>query len=349
MHALVFDQGSEAMPGNRIACGVPRRLTARPFAAAPRICFDGGVWRRAAVMAGVCLGACGGGGGPIPIDQLGTRVEQVGCDYGVRCGEYPDVATCLSAVTDTTPQLVADVKSGKTLYDAAKAGTCLDAFASFGCNQSSVNVAPAACDETFTGTVPVGGACVSAQQCASATCETTACDGTTACCVGMCVAARVTVAEGGACGLDATCATGTFCDFGTSTCKRRGGAGTACVSSIACASGLTCVTSAGTTPRVCGAFALTGEDCRRTDGACDARADFCDPATNKCVPRGLPGADCVATNVTSCLPYARCDPMTLKCVARGVLGAPCAQGPDCSSGQCTNGACVARPARVVCP
>jgi hypothetical protein len=302
-------------------------------------------------MAVAGLGACGGGGGPIPIDQLGARVEQVVCDYGVRCGEYPDVATCKTAVTDTTPQLVADVRSGKTLYDAAKAGTCIDAYASFGCDESSMNVAPAACDEAFKGTVPVGGACVSTQQCASSTCDLTGCNGTAACCLGTCVAARVTVAEGGACGLDATCATGTFCDFasgGTSTCKRRGGAGTVCVSSLTCAAGLTCVTSAGTTTRACGAFALTGEDCQRTDGACDARADFCDPSTNECVPRGLPGADCIATNVTSCLPYARCEPLTLKCVARGALGAACAQGSDCASGQCTNGACVAMPTRMVC-
>ncbi len=305
-------------------------------------------------MAVVCLGACGGGGGPIPIDQLGPRVEQVLCDYDVRCGSYPDVATCLTAVTDTTPQLVADVKSGKTLYDATKAGACLDAFASFGCNKSSMNMTPPACDEAFKGTVPVDGACADAQQCASSRCDLTMCVGTAACCMGTCIAAPVTVAEGGACGLDATCATGTFCfaSGGTSTCKRKGGAGTACVSSVSsieCASGLTCVTSPGTTARACGAFALTGEDCQRTDGACDAGSDFCDPTTNKCVPRGAPGADCVANNITGCLSYARCEPMTLKCVARGALGAPCAQGSDCSSGQCTNAVCVARPTRAICP
>jgi Dickkopf N-terminal cysteine-rich region len=305
-------------------------------------------------MAVVGLGACGGGGGPVPIDQLGPRVEQALCDYSVRCGSYPDVASCMSAVTDTTPQLVADVKSGKTLYDAAKAGTCLDSLGSFGCNQSSMNMTSSACDEAFKGTLPGGGACINDQECVSANCDRAGCDGTVACCTGLCAAARVTVAEGGTCGLDATCVTGTFCDFavgGTSTCKRRGGAGAACVSSLECVSGLTCVAAAspaGTTARVCGAFALTGEDCRMTDGACDARADFCDPTTNKCVPRGVPGADCVA-NATSCLPYARCDAMTLKCVARGALGAPCAQGQDCTSGQCTNGACVAMPVRAVCP
>jgi Dickkopf N-terminal cysteine-rich region len=312
------------------------------------------MWRRRLGVMAVLWGAgCGGGGGgPVPIDQLGPHLVQALCDYGVRCSSYPDLASCMSANGDSTPQLVADVKAGKTLYDAAQAGACLDGLAPSGCTRSSEGPIPAACDQAFKGTIAEGGACASGVECLSTICNFNACDISTTCCPGVCGPVRVTVAEGGVCGLpNTTCGTGMFCQFatgGASTCKRRGAAGAACTPGLECADGLTCVVSVGSRAGVCGSFPRTGEDCATTDGTCDARTDFCDPTTSKCTPRLAPGAACVPS-ASSCATYARCDVMSGKCVSLGGLGAACAAGSDCFSHQCVSGACAARPAFPVCP
>jgi hypothetical protein len=309
-----------------------------------------------AVLVVAFSSACGGGSGggaPIPIDQLGPRVEQIICDFEVRCGLYPDAATCMSSVSDNTPQLVADVKSGKTIYDGAQAAACLDAFTARGCNQSGAIAAPTACDKAFTGTVAVGGACFAGEECVSGDCNISNCITTMACCAGVCGAVTVLVAEGATCSpTGANCVAGTFCDSGvggTSTCKRRGVAGAACAGPFDCADGFACVTPAGQTTGTCGAFPQTGQDCKTTDGRCDSSLDYCDPVTNKCTRRGAVGGACDGMTGGTCLPYAECDPTTSKCVGRGAVGAACMLGSDCYTGQCTAGACAARTPRAVCP
>lgn len=305
------------------------------------------------VLSGCLLAACGGGGGSLTFDQYVARAEDVVCTINVRCGSLPDKASCVPSL-DGLEQAKADISSGKTKFDGVAGAACLDAIGDYDCRLSTVLFEPEACDRTATGTIADGGACNSSAQCASRTCTYTQadCDRDTTCCAGTCAATSVTVAEGGACSDDSqTCATGLFCDAAALpfVCKKRAAAGEACTSLVPCLGGLRCVRAAGATAGTCAAYPKRGEPCTGSFAYCDDAHDFCDPTTGTCVARLAVGADCSAAD-EGCVTYAPCDPTSHLCVKRPTLGQTCTEEVGCLGPlDCVNGACAARPPRIVCP
>src|SRR5436305_3292335 len=96
------------------------------------------VWRDVGVvLVGSALSACGGGGGgAVSIAEIGPRSLAASCAMEVRCGYFADLASCTSSRVSSTAQIEADTASGKTLYDPAAAGVCLDTLGMLSCSAS---------------------------------------------------------------------------------------------------------------------------------------------------------------------------------------------------------------------
>ncbi|MEO8212484.1 MAG: hypothetical protein ABI560_04800 [Myxococcales bacterium] len=262
----------------------------------------------------------------------------------------PDQASCEETVL-TSPQLVADVKAGKVIYDGQAAAACLDLYRVLGCNVSDAASIQSSqvqsCREMFKGTVATGAACLTSEQCQSQDCDKSDCP-STACCAGACVAR---ISEGGVCaGFGAYCADDLVCRVsGTDNagiCTALIAGGQPCTSRDSCVPGRVCNVVKGTNAGTCGVLPSRGQECPGM--ACDSVADFCDPASKTCVGRVPVGGDCAGLP-TGCVVYARCDVATMNCVARKRVGEACAQSNDCLIGvECTGGVCVPPPDEPVC-
>ena len=117
----------------------------------------------------------------------------------------------------------ADIASGKTKYDAAKAGACLEWFerstAPRACTQSGRAAVGLegedACARVLVGTVAPGGACIASDECADGgLCQPTEPACAQQCCPGTCLAPAAPIPVGGDCSTlqpNQSCATGSFC------------------------------------------------------------------------------------------------------------------------------------------
>ena len=161
-----------------------------------------------ALTAGGCGSSGGGGSGGAPIameDVIPTLIDN-SCTRLAACGQVPDKATCVAATAINLDELFASVRAGTTTYDGAAAGKCLTAtrqgLAAVACS-GHARVTPCgpnpSCAGMFKGTLAEGAACSRAEQCLSASCSISTCDGTPQCCVGTCAAAPTPVPIGGDC------------------------------------------------------------------------------------------------------------------------------------------------------
>jgi hypothetical protein len=296
----------------------------------------------------------------IPIGALANKFASAECDVGVRCGSYPDKATCMASLVVDLGQLKADVDAGRVKYDGNAAATCMTAFESTagpgGCSvTNSLSAAqPAACRTIFTGEVAIGGACFASYECQSGSCDTSGCSGS-ACCAGSCVASidPLAAAIGMACSalISGSCVDGAFCQTtgtsgSTGTCVAKLGAGQPCTSTVGqCLPGLICLGGSA----ICGKLPAEGSPC--ADGLCDGENDYCDPTTGLCAPRVGPGGACPTGS--ECVAYAMCDPAADTCVALGAAGTPCsttAPNPCLGSLTCAaaTGVCSPPPPAAVC-
>jgi hypothetical protein len=291
----------------------------------------------------------GGPFGPVTLTELPGALEDAVCGFEVRCGMWPDTASCREgfdpAATDVA-QLAALVDAEVVFYDAEKAGECLTAYRDAACTWVGGAIGPAAvCDEVFTGTKPADVPCFHDEECTGASfCETQACaDG---CCRGVCRARPDEVAIGGDCSA-APCAAGAYCrqdGAGNPTCAAVAAAGEACGSVDACGPDAIC-TGGG-----CVALAADGAACDPAIGAavCAGIDRWCDPATSRCERRAGVGELCAAS--AQCIEGATCSGTT--CVARPGVGDPC--GEDATGGgclgelACVGGVCLAPAAEEVC-
>jgi hypothetical protein len=197
----------------------------------------------------------------------------------------------------------------------------------------------------------VGLECAS-QNCALVHCSTAACCAGTCAPAESPIGS---VAVGGACTSIDQCVPDAFCGDvpgGTgAVCSALQPAGAACPTEVECEAGTVCYGGSTTNGQLsCVKPPGEGEPC--TDFTCDLRTDFCDPTTLKCTPRVAPGAACTPIGDEGCVHYARCDETTSKCVARGKVGDPCdanASFPCLFNLECTNGACAVPAAPTVCP
>jgi hypothetical protein len=279
------------------------------------------VW--SAVAAVAVSGGCGGSGsGAISLADLPAAVVNMACPIRAHCGQYPDEATCRASFRSDPGQAQADVAAGTVKYDGAMAAACLAAIASEtrDCRTSQTpSSPPPSCLAIFTGTLPLGGACLASEECASGWCDFSGC--ADVCCRGMCVPGPLSqIPLGGTCsGANGECVAGAFCDASSTPfqCVPVLPAGSPCLAPDSCAAGLECLPST----RVCGTLAAEGAPCTG-EGTCDLLTDFCDSTTATCKPRLAPGSDCDPSN-DGCVGYAFCDQATSKCLALGRVGERC--------------------------
>ena len=309
-----------------------------------------------ALTAGGCGSSDGGGSGGAPIaleDFIPTLIDN-SCTRLAACGQVPDKATCVAASAINLDELFASVRAGTTTYNGAAAGKCLTAtrqglaaVACTGSAQVTVRTDPS-CAEIFKGTLAEGAACSRAEQCLSASCSISTCDGTPQCCVGTCAPATTPVPIGGDCSDSASqCVVGSLCRLTTHVCVAEPGIGQPCDVSTGefCELGFACVSG------VCGRLPAEGEAC---SSGCDAIGNFCDPATSKCAPKIALGGPCSPSGPgDSCVDYAFCDSSSATCVARPKAGEACGssvQGTCLLSLMCTTaGTCALPEPGPVCP
>jgi hypothetical protein len=282
---------------------------------------------------------------PIPFAEYTSRETAALCERDVRCGFYPDEATCRSTFF-TRLQLDSDVATGKVKYDGTAAASCLEASALVGCSDSEVAAArpsvTAACHGVFTATIASGGACLTDAECDSESCNLGACNGAT-CCLGSC---QDRIALGGDCSaVGAACVAGTFCKVGSSggaSCTAPLALGQPCVqASDQCVSETFCVATSAGGPTTCAKLPAEGQSCL-LGGLCDAIKDYCNPVSLTCVPTAAVGSVCPSINGCPAF-YAACSSNTYTCVPLALPGAACTQDSDCLSFRCQNRTCVSIP------
>lgn len=244
-------------------------------------------------------GGGGGGTGELTVDTFYAAYDTARCDYFVRCGYLHDKALCgqaYGADTDTA-QGVASAVFGSLGFDAAKAKTCVDAFAIALCDTppgAGVSESiEAACSAAFTGKGADGAACFQGIECTSGNCAIpSGCD--EQCCVGQCKA-EVLIPEGSPCPNDGKCVEGAYCDTeDMPVCKKQKGANEACSSPYSCVEGYVCDDQGGK----CFKQSPTGSSCNPTlvTSPCEqSAAEYCHPDTKLCTPLPKPGEPCIAS------------------------------------------------------
>ena len=296
------------------------------------LCFVG---RVVTVIVALLVG-CGGGSAGIALEDLAGELQRRGCERGVACGEYPDIATCEASelVEDANLLTTIDaVARGTITYDPDLAQACLDQFYSPGCLYVRTSEA---CDRTFEGRVAVGGVCLLSEECGgSGTCvRDAACSGI-ACCPGTCAAAHIPL--GSICDSSIPCVAGGFCRNGV--CVARLPQGAACSGSDCLPPNLCDSTG------VCNPLPSQGEPCE-TQSICGRRDNFCETTTLTCARRKTPGAACVAA--LECVSYADC--ISGLCTARPGPGQVCEPATFCLGDlECRENVCIPPAPETACP
>ena len=292
--------------------------------------------------------ACGGGGGGIAIDDFGTEFVHQRCEAQVRCGEFPDLASCVEATLLDLDQLKASVEAGRIHYDADLVSKCFTAIIDTSCDRipTQVDGSDAICDGLLAGTVAVGEDCFGGECAGDAFCAGGDSD---TCMQGTCEAVEL-AAPGESC-LEATCADEATCSA-ENICVARAPSptvGQSCDDSVLFdCNGSLCISG------TCVALPATGEACDPDFGgfggflSCGDATEFCDFTDTTCKPRLAVGEACPASPGNSCVAYAECDSGT--CVAAPGLGDVCGETtPRCLGDlDCTGGICVAEPNDPVC-
>src|SRR6188508_1008370 len=119
----------------------------------------------------LAVAACDDKKNPANLGEYVSRLAALICKFSVACEGMPDMASCLASTLQDSVELAAleaDIASGKSKYDAARASACLEWFESYtsaGCTESgraAVGFAAGedACAGVLVGTVAPGGACI---------------------------------------------------------------------------------------------------------------------------------------------------------------------------------------------
>jgi hypothetical protein len=276
------------------------------------------------------------GGDYVSIEQLANAYKDAYCTYLVRCGMFPDHATCAgSAVIGSSfgidVNVIAAVYAGRVRYNGSNAHACLAAIAGNTCDKTDEigRVTPRACLELIDGTVDHGGACMIDEECVSGTCNNPGCG--QACCAGTCVGStppsREPVAIGEPCSSSLQCVAGAYCDlFVSGECTALKLAGVECYGQDECAYGLGCTSDASGFD-TCKPLPAVGQPCPYGD--CRDDGTVCDTslATPACVQVGLPPAPC--TSNWQCSPYYRCDLALGQCAKLPGLNEGCSSTHRC--------------------
>ena len=297
------------------------------------------------------------GGGAITISEFRVKALDQACDHEVRCGSCPDRNACQAFLdTASLDRLVADVESGKIVYDGSAATACLASVVPKSCDWTDlIWLNPESCRATFKGTLLDGAPCYSNQTCKSGSCGSITCPADTRCCKGTCNDTSPQIAVGSDCsGSNAGCIDGAYCSTTgtTSICTPKAATGQACDAKNGywngCASGTVCLQS-GLEKGTCGKLPSEGQTCNLYNPPCDSSLDYCDSAASKCLRKIPVGGACPSG--TGCVDYATCDSNTLRCIEMGQAGESCDpnQAQECMGNlACLNGRCTS-PGTADCP
>ena len=297
--------------------------------------------RIALLMIGLVACSNDDSGGPFaPIDKLDAVYQQSYCQRLVTCGEFPDLATCLSANIGGFPvqlsapaansDVVAAVLAGLVIYNGTKMQACIDALAATSCDPTSreARIPPAVCTETLRGTVAGGGMCHLSAECISQMCNVPVCE--SGCCAGTCVGdtppvtTTGTIAVGEPCDFETLdpCVDGAFCREGVGICQPLEDEGSTCMEAQECDYGLSCAGESGLT---CQSLPALGEPCPQLQ--CRDEGTVCSTMTMTCVAVGLPPAPCAGP--ADCSAYYQCDPLSNRCIPTQHVGESCATLARC--------------------
>lgn len=272
--------------------------------------------------------------GSISYQDAPEALHRAICEWYVRCGEAPDLDTCLAAnVYNWFPPSASDeaaIAKGKIKYSGDEMSRCVAEIANLSCDTTTESyrafLNSPACLAVKAGTVHAGGACATGGECISQNCGATACQ-EGACCSGTCVGdtAPALVAVGQPCGSlgQAPCVDGAYCSnnavYMGVDCVALQPAGSGCYSTYQCAYGLGCAT----TTQTCETLPTLGQAC--PGGACRDFGTSCMNGT--CTKVGAVGATCATDN--DCEMIYRCG-IGGTCEMRAALGAACKGFPDCA-------------------
>jgi hypothetical protein len=309
------------------------------------------------------VGACGGGGGGVPADELADELEQTLCEAQVACGAFPDLQTCRDTVfidvDSNIPQLLALVDAGRLNYDEDLARECLDLYTDalgectvFGADPEIIEQINETCSNVFSGDAAVGEVCYADEECAGDAECNVATDCQDQCCTGTCVAVTpLPDAEIGESCAAADCVSGAYCDT-NDVCQAVAGVGETCEGFGSCVTGAVCDFDFQTNTGTCVQLPAEGDTCdpelffgiitcMRTD-------NWCDPADMVCKKKLAVGADC-DVEIGGCADYAYCNAGT--CTALPGNGGTCdiELGPDCLGDlDCVDQVCTAPEAEPIC-
>jgi hypothetical protein len=318
------------------------------------------------LVAALAIAGCGGSAG-ISQEQIGAEWHQANCRWQVRCGQMPDLDTCMAATRSPLgAQTAADLAAGKVIYNPTAGQALVSALDGLACRRSEVDGygtgfirALTAEVAAFRGAVPVSGDCSVDEQCASGSCDA---NQGGSCMQGKCLAPpSVTAPPPSTCSAAAsTCVEGTICMLdaktGTGACVVPT-VGQPCADAllVSCGPGLACNDDAPNGP-ICQAYPPSGAACvpDSLSVPCDDTHDSCDPSTDTCQPTLAPGAACTLPGLY-CGGGSWCDTTSGTCRPLGRLGDPCTA--DYTAGGCigdlrcnaTTYTCALEPDVTPCP
>jgi hypothetical protein len=273
-------------------------------------------------LASGCSGSTSGeqSANPVPQDQFVTTFVNAVCDnIGDCCGQSGyayDAAKCKSVASTQYGTLFK--QSPNVVYDAEKAGSCIEAVkqAAAGCSTLDVDGSQA-CMNVYKGQLPAGAECNSSMECAAPAGGDASCEGEQQGVPGHCVVdARGMAGEG----CHATCT--------------EDGSSTSCGSSGGDPSSATCYTNDGlfcNAAYVCEKLAAVGAACQ--SGGC-VQGAFCDSGT--CAPLPVSGESC--GNGSECAKGTYCS-SAMTCTATKSAGDSCASYDECGGASCEEGVC----------
>lgn len=274
------------------------------------------------------------------------------------------------------------INAGDVLYDAEAAATCLNAMEAGSCQDMVADRQYDVCQSVFIGTVADGGACEIDEECLSGACELdyetcmgtcatvvaaggaceaweTYCEKGTTCYDGICQAYTAPLGSGDSCDPDAEndwCDWDFYCNYDSSTCMARGGAGDACDGDDECEHGLSCDYGDGENG-VCAEVAVldAGDECEPEGSSmCNyfegyaCQITVVNPQTEEfegtCQPMVQLGDTCwdaEAMTMTACDIFEDifCDMSEgyltdAVCVSKKAAGADCEESNECLSDYC---------------
>lgn len=232
---------------------------------------------RALTASILLVAACGGGGGSVPLDQLGQKLAATTCTKIFQCCNATEImqqfqnvnppitteAQCEQYVGGlfaafVVPDYQASVAAGRITYDGDAAGACLDAIGGLSCSQysatsnSAVPTTVTACMQFITPEVASGSGCTQDYEC-----TTNNCVGATVMPGGMNQdgACQALPAAGQPC--DFSCASGLYCGLppggSSEVCIAQKADGASCQADDECTSG-SCTGTSGSGGGTCGAI-----------------------------------------------------------------------------------------------